>query len=678
MSLWEEVESYLESGGGLSRVLPSYESRPQQLAMARAASNALTKGSSLMVEAGTGTGKSLAYLIPAALWAMRNNKKVVISTYTKTLQEQILNHDLPLLRDKFKLPLRFSLCMGHENYLSLRRMGRATQMGLYSRDEEERQLREIFNWAQTTQTGMKNELPFTARPAVWEEVGRQKDLCLGKNCESYNSCFYFKERKLWYGSHLLIVNHHLFFANVASNGGVLPRFDAVIFDEAQNVEEAATSFLGLEISNSGLGYYLDRLYNARTKRGLLSRLNHPVPLHVFRQVARARSAADNLFVQLIERYGRQDRVVRFYSPPPIENILDAPLGDLHKMLKSMEAQVESDEEKVEVTNAANRCFEFQNAASAFLKQGLADYVYWLEIAARKRGPRAALCGAPINVAKELKEQVFGKIERTVLTSATLATTKGFDFIKSRTGYEPDEELILDAPFDYKNQALIYLASDLPEPTEDAKVYLEAIANRTMELIQAAGGRTFVLFTSYEMLNAVHAKLEARNPGYPFLRQGDLPTNLMIERFKEKPSVIFGTNSFWQGVDVPGEALSGVIVVKLPFDAPTEPLTEARLEDMRRRSINPFQHYQIPRAIVQLRQGFGRLIRKATDSGVVSILDSRMSKRAYGKQFLNALPPCPTTENLEDVREFFAASVPLDPIVGAGEAPGPTEVVPGGK
>ncbi len=653
MSLWEEVETYLEPGGGLSRVLPSYESRPQQLSMARATSHALTQGSSLMVEAGTGTGKSLAYLVPAALWAMRNNKKVVVSTYTKTLQTQILNHDLPLLRDKLKLPLRFSLCLGHENYLSLRRMGRAAQIGLFSRDEEERQMREMSNWAQTTQTGMKNELQFEARPAVWEEVGRQKDLCMGKNCETYNSCFYFKERKQWYGSHLLIVNHHLFFANVASNGGVLPRFDAVIFDEAQNVEEAATSFLGLETSNSGLSYFLDRLYNARTKRGLLSRLHHPAPLSAFRQTARARSVADNLFNQFFERFGRKDRVVRFYSPPPMENILDAPLKELHQMLKSLETLIESDEERMEVTNAANRCFEFQNALSAFFKQGLADYVYWLEILGRKRGPRAALCGAPINVAKELKEQVFSKIDRTVMTSATLATTKGFDFIKLRTGYEPSEELILDAPFDYKKQVLIYLASDLPEPTEDARTYLNAIADRTMELIQAAGGRTFVLFTSYEMLNAVHAKLEARNPGYPFLKQGDLPANLMIERFKEKPSVIFGTNSFWQGVDVPGEALSSVIIVKLPFDAPTEPLTEARLEDMRRRSINPFQHYQIPRAIVQLRQGFGRLIRKATDTGVASILDSRMSKRAYGKQFLNALPPCPTTESLEDVREFFA-------------------------
>ncbi len=648
----KEVGKYLDYGGFLSDAIEEFERRPQQIAMAEAVGRAFDDKHHLIVEAGTGTGKSLAYLIPAILWAVKHNKKVVVSTYTKTLQEQLLYHDIPLLHEKLKIPFRYALCLGHENYLSLRRLKRASQKGLFTMVEEDEQMAAIFDWVSETPNGTKGDLPFEPLPSVWEDVGRQKDLCLGKNCETYSTCYYFKERKRWFGAHLLIVNHHLFFANVASNGVVLPRFDAVIFDEAQNIEESATSFLGLEISNSYLYYFLDRLYHSRTRKGLLSRIEHDYVIHLRNQVGIVRKAVETFFARILEEYGQKDRVLRLYKPITIDNSIYFPMKELHENLKSFEEMVQSEEDRIEITAAANRCMEFNNSIPAFINQHLDGYVYWLEITEKKRFNRVVLQGVPVNAAEELQEQVFSKIDRVVLTSATLTTHKGFEFIQERIGFEPQEQSILDSPFDYSNQALIYISGDLPEPSEEIEKYASAMARRCGELVEISQGRTFILFTSYALMDQVFDRLQYFSGKFSLLKQGEIPTGQMIRRFKETPAVIFGTNSFWQGVDIPGDALKSVIITKLPFDVPSEPLTEARIEDLRRRSIDPFLHYQIPRAIIQTKQGFGRLIRKQSDTGVVSILDSRMIHRGYGKQFLDSLPSCKVVEDLNQVKEFF--------------------------
>ena len=644
----------------MSDSLPGFEYRPEQIAMAESVGRAFDKGHHLIVEAGTGTGKSLAYLVPAILWAVRFNKKVVISTYTKALQEQLLYHDIPLLREKLKINFRYSLCLGHENYLSLRRLKRASQAGLFTKAEEDSQLQAIFDWVQETSVGIKGDLPFEPLPSVWEDVGRQKDLCLGKNCETYNTCFYFKERKKWFGAHLLIVNHHLFFANMAGNGAVLPRFDAVVFDEAQNLEEAATSFLGLEVSNSYMFYFLDRLHHPRTRKGILTRIDHDYVLHVRNQVAVVRQVVESFFARILEEYGRKSRVLRFYKPIAIDNTIYVPLKELQEGLKTLEGLLAAEEERVEVAAAANRCMEFNNTLTAFLNQHLEKYVYWLEIIEKKRYSRVVLYGVPINAAEELHEQVFSKIDRVILTSATMTTHRGFEFIKERIGFVPQEERVLDSPFDYPTQALLYVAGDLPEPSEEVGKYADAIAERCRELVEISEGRAFILFTSYAMLNQVFDRLEFLSDHLQLLKQGEIPARQMIRRFKEIPSVIFGTGSFWQGVDVPGDALKSVIITKLPFDVPTDPLTEARLEDLRSRSIDPFSHYQIPRAIIQLKQGFGRLIRKKTDTGIVSILDSRVLRRGYGKRFLASLPPCRVVKELDEVKDFFAGLRTVSP------------------
>ena len=649
----EEVRKYLDKGGFLSDAIDEFEHRPQQIAMAEAVGRVFDNAHHLIVEAGTGTGKSLAYLIPAILWAVQQNKKVVVSTYSKTLQEQLLYHDIPLIHEKLKIPFRYALCLGHENYLSLRRLKRASQAGLFATVEEDEQMAAIFDWVGETQNGTKGDLPFEPLPSVWEDVGRQKDLCLGKNCETYSTCYYFKERKRWFSAHLLIVNHHLFFANVASNGAVLPRFDAVIFDEAQNIEESATSFLGLKISNSYLYYFLARLYHSRTRKGLLSRIEHDYVLHLRNQVGVVRKAVETFFTRIVEEYGRKDRVLRLYKPIAIDNSIYFPMKELHESLKNFEGMVQSEEDRVEITSAANRCMEFNNAIPAFLNQHLDEYVYWLEITEKKRFNRVVLQGVPVNAAGELQEQVFSKIGRVVLTSATLTTHRGFEFIRERIGFEPQEQSILDSPFDYPSQALLYISGDLPEPSEEMEKYVSAMARRCGELVEISQGRTFILFTSYALMDQVYDQLQHLSSKLSLLRQGEIPTGQMIRRFKETPSVIFGTNSFWQGIDIPGDALKSVIITKLPFDVPSEPLTEARIEDLHRRSIDPFSHYQIPRAIIQMRQRFGRLIRKQSDTGVVSILDSRMIHRGYGKQFLDSLPSCKVVEDLNQVKDFFS-------------------------
>ena len=648
----KEVGKYLNKDGFLSGAIKDFECRPQQIAMAEAVGRTFDNQHHLIVEAGTGTGKSLAYLIPAILWAVKHNKKVVVSTYTKTLQEQLLYHDIPLLYEKLKIPFRYALCLGHENYLSLRRLKRASQTGLFTMADEDEQMARIFDWVGKTPNGTKGDLPFEPLPSVWEDVGRQKDLCLGKNCETYSTCYYFKERKRWFGAHLLIVNHHLFFANVASSGAVLPRFDAVIFDEAQNIEESATSFLGLEISNSYLYYFLDRLYHSRTRKGLLSRIEHDYVINLRNQVGVVKKAVETFFTRILEEYGKKDRVLRLYKPIAIDNSIYFPMKELYENLKSFEGMVQSEEDRLEITAAANRCMEFNNSIPAFLNQHLDGYVYWLEVVEKKRFNRVVLQGVPVNAAEELREQVFSKIDRVVLTSATLTTHKGFEFIRERIGFEPQEQSILDSPFDYSQQALLYISGDMPEPSEEIEKYASAMARRCGELVEISEGRTFILFTSYALMDQVFDRLEYLSGKFSLLKQGKIPTGQMIRRFKETPAVIFGTNSFWQGVDVPGDALKSVIITKLPFDVPREPLTEARIEDLRRQSIDPFLHYQIPRAIIQMKQGFGRLIRKQTDTGLVSILDSRMVNRGYGKHFLNSLPPCKVVEDLNKVKEFF--------------------------
>ena len=649
----ENAIKFLGINGILSEKLEGFEHRPQQVKMAQAVETAFREAKHLIVEAGTGTGKSLAYLIPAILWAVENNKKVVISTYTKTLQQQILNHDIPFLREKLGISFRYALCMGNENYLSLRRLERSAQTGLFNKADEEEQRNGVFRWAAKTETGYRSDLPFEVMPQVWEEVGRQKDLCLGKNCKTHSSCFYFKARKKWFGAHLLIVNHHLFFANVANSGAVLPAYDAVVFDEAQNLEDAATQFLGLEISNSNLFYFLDRLHNPRTKKGLLARLDHTLVPHVRKLTMTVRQAVEAFFAHFIEEYGREDRVVRFYKPPILDNGIYVPMEALRESLKSLEAGLNSEEDRIDVAATAERCFEFNNTVSAILNQNIPGYVYWIEIVKRKRITRVILRGVPIHVAEELHAQVFDKLDRMIMTSATLTTSKNFEFIKERLGYHPTEELLLDAPFDYPNQALLYVPRDLPEPGSEVEPYVEELSDRCKELIMASGGKTFILFTSYALLNQIYEKLDDWSLPFPLIRQGDLPTTLMIDKFKEKPSVIFGTNAFWQGVDIPGKALQSVIITKLPFDVPKEPLTEARIEELKSQNIDPFSHYQIPRAIIQLKQGFGRLIRKKTDKGVVSLLDSRISRRGYGKKFITSLPVCPVATKIDEVRNFFS-------------------------
>ena len=650
----DSIYKYLGPGGSVERSMEAFESRPQQLEMAQAIGNAFDQGNHLMIEAGTGTGKSLAYLIPAVLWATKNNKKVVISTYTKTLQQQILNHDIPFLQKCLGISFRYSLCVGHNNYLSLRRLERARQTGLFQGNDS-RQVDFISKWSKETTAGLRGELPFEVMPSVWEDVGRQKELCLGNRCPTYETCFYFKARRKWFASHILIVNHHLFFANIASGGGVLPRFDGIIFDEAQNIEETATRFLGLDVSNDTLFYFLDRLYNPKNQKGILSSLDTDRSLlHIEQKIVQVRQTAALLFNKIFESFGHCGRSQRLYKPMNISNTLYNPLRELQESLILLGSSLESDEDQLEIGGAATHCLEFNESLETFLEQRSKGFVYWLEIGNKRknRQQRIQMRGVPIDISLQMQDHVFAKTERITMTSATLSTNNSFEFVNRRIGFKPQEEVILESPFNYAEQTIIYIPSDMLEPIEEPKKYYKALSHRIIDLIELSGGRTFILFTSYDSLNRVHLELESSSLNYPLLKQGELSARAMIEKFKRKPSVILGTNSFWQGIDIPGNALQSVIITKLPFDVPSEPIIQARIEELSKMGVNPFLHYQLPRAILQLKQGFGRLIRKKVDRGVVSLLDPRIVNRSYGKQFIDSLPNGTIADDLSTVREFF--------------------------
>ncbi len=645
-------------GGLISQQLEGYEFRQEQLQMAHEVAKAFTASEHLIVEAGTGVGKSFAYLIPAISLALKSGQTVVISTNTISLQEQLVTKDIPFLQRVLPRDFNVVLAKGRRNYLSRRRLKNLLnyERGLFDTQEEVDQVSEIVEWTHLTADGSRADLPLQPDPQVWDKVASDRDNCLGRNCETYDTCFYFKVRREMHNADLLIVNHHLLFSDLTirkdseSAAGILPDYDYLIIDEAHHLEATATNHASVNFNNTRVKWLLDSLYNERSEDGLAEHFKSP---QLKDQVVEAREQTNRLFNSVIdamqEEIDGEGRGIsltqRIHKSNFIENVLDAPLLEIERTLKRLRDTAVTDDDEQEITAHHNHCQRLRDELDMIIRQNDPNYVYWVEISTRRRSPRILLNATPANINQMLQDHLFTQKSSVVMTSATLSTNRNFAYFKTRVGINECRELLAHSPFDFKKQVQIHIPKGMPDP--NSSDFIPAVTRKIKHYLELTHGKAFVLFTSYKMMDEVYeaAAPDLEDMGISTFKQGgELSRTDMLQAFREDTdSVLFGTSSFWEGVDVRGEALSNVIITRLPFEVPTHPVMEARVKQIKESGGNEFFEFSLPEAILRLKQGFGRLIRTQTDNGIVVILDPRIKTRSYGKQFLDSLPACEIVE-----------------------------------
>ncbi len=640
---------YLSPGGPIAEHLDHYETREQQIEMAKAVSSAFADRTHLIVEAGTGVGKSFAYLLPAVERAIEHDERVVISTRTIALQEQLMYKDIPFLQSVLPFDVSVVLVKGRHNYVGLRRLAVASgrQQRLFAIGSLRDELWRIEDWALQTTDGSLTDLSPLPTPAIWDRVRSEHDNCKGRRCGSYEACFFQRARRRAERAQLLVVNHALFFSDLAlrrQGNALLPDYHSVVLDEAHSIERVAADHFGLSVSDASIHLLLNTLHNERSNRGVLTSCNAKSAIG---QVGDTRRTIERFFASLADwqaRFGRANG--RLAAPPDIEDTVAPALRGLAVTLRGIRAELEDDDDRGELTGQAEKAETLAGQFDALLAQEYEGWVYWLETQHGKT-PRLTLHGRPIDVSAELKASLFDDVESVVLTSATLATARGrgFDYFRQRVGLADGVELQLGSPFDHASQMTVEVQGDLPPPG-DSDRFIPPACDAIARHINASDGRALVLFTSYAMLNTCVDELAPylESEGIRLLIHGrELSRSELLDEFRaDVRSVLFGTDSFWEGVDVIGEALTTVIIVKLPFAAPNRPDTEARIEQLRKKGEEPFRTFQLPEAILKFKQGAGRLIRSKRDRGKIVILDSRVAHKSYGQSFLRALPQCPVT------------------------------------
>jgi len=675
----EEVASILEYGGPFSQYFEAFEQRPEQVEMLRTVTDALSSSRHMMVEAGTGVGKSFAYLVPAALFAITNNTRVVVSTNTINLQDQLIKKDIPDLRAALNLDLRAAVLKGRSNYLCPRRLQYMRQRFPANKNEM-RVLAKVLVWLLENQSGDRNEINLTgpAEREMWTRMSAEDDACGGETCvkSTGGACPFYKARQAAIAAHVLIVNHALLLADIASGSHVLPAYDHLIVDEAHHLESATTNALSFRLTEFDLGRMLKELggVTSGVLGRLLSETNEALRPSEFgmlqQKVSRATDMAfrlENLnreFFQILgefvkfqregqpsSNYAWQARILPATRTLPgwdeVEMIWDQAgetfrllltnLGELYKQASSLYAEGFDEIEDVlsDMTNLYRRMAEAEANVSGMIEKPNPGTVYWIEV--NPRGERLSLNAAPLSVGPLIEKHLWNEKSSVILTSATMTTYGSFDYIRRTLGAEIADEMSLGSPFDYEGSTLVYLPTDIPEPNQQG--HMQALNRALIQTAKATGGRMLVLFTSYAALKRTSRDITgplAREDIYVFEQGEGASPNTLLESFKTTDrAVLLGTRSFWEGVDIPGDDLSVVVITKLPFDVPTDPLIAARSEMYE----NSFNEYYLPEAILKFRQGFGRLIRSASDHGVVAILDKRVMTKQYGRMFIDSLPQC---------------------------------------
>jgi ATP-dependent DNA helicase DinG len=644
--------------GLIASTHPEYEHRPGQIKMAEAVLRAFEQRRHLIVEAGTGTGKTLAYLVPAIAAACGSGARVIVSTGTKNLQEQLMDKDIPFLQETLPAKFRAAAMKGRNNYACLHRIKRAESMPVLDGLDQIDQFDEVFRWSTATETGDRAELSnLPENLPFWRHIDARSDTCLGQKCPDFEPCFVTKMRQRATDADVVVVNHHLFFADLAlrngAYGAVLPDYAAVILDEAHQIEDVASEYFGLGVSNYQID---DLLYDV----GGLQLENHEVERELARISGRVQRFADAFWVSFKEGRGLDARfallpqnVAQVANLRPreegdeeaqINNLRHSPLDNALYRLETTLAILK--EPPPDAENILRRVRELRFALNFLIKADDKQFVYWIE----RRGRGVFLRASPIDVSGLLQDRLFAKVPTVILTSATLSSGGNFNFIRERLGLDEAEEMIAESIFDFENQAVLYLPPSMPDPRSPQ--WGRAAADEVIKIVNATEGRAFVLSTSNAGMNELYERV-APQIDYPCFVQGSGSKGALLRKFRETPNaVLFATASFWQGVDVRGDQLSCVIIDKLPFAVPTDPVVAARQRHIEEMGGSSFYEYSVPQAVISLKQGLGRLIRSTSDRGVLAVLDPRLRTKVYGQQFLKSLPPCRITSKIDDLRTVF--------------------------